>query len=56
MYVNLKLNDLGDFVDASCWSSSESGQHGARRKLFADGRQDYPDKTESFYVCAVRTL
>lgn len=56
MYVNLELNGLGNFADASYWSSSESGLHGAWRKLFADGRQDYPNKTESFYVRAIRAF
>ena len=56
MYTNLKLNNLGDFADKSYWSSSQSGLHGAWRKLFENGRQDYPDKTESFYVRAVRAF
>jgi hypothetical protein len=56
MYTNLKLKGLGDFGDVSYWSSSESGLQGAWRKLFADGRQDYPNKTESFYVRAVRAF
>lgn len=56
MYINLKLNGIGDFSDASYWSSSESGLHGAWRILFSDGRQDYPDKTESFYVRAIRSF
>lgn len=56
MYTNLKENNLGGFADVSYWSSSQSGLHGAWRKDFSNGRQDYPDKTSSFYVRAVRAF
>ena len=56
MYSNLKVNNLGGFAEASYWSSSQSGLHGAWRKDFSNGRQDYPSKTSSFYVRAVRAF
>ena len=55
MYINLKLNGVGELVDGIYWASTEDMAH-ARIQNYKDGRQGSSGKDSTFAVRAVRAF
>jgi hypothetical protein len=55
MYVNLKSESVGDFLDVEYWSSSEYEFDGAYVQDFADGSSIVTSKSTSYAVRAFRS-
>jgi len=56
MYINLKLNSLGNFADDKYWSSTEVSSTKASYQYFGNGTQTTTTKDFEYRVRAIRTF